>query len=157
MKRHPVNWCHHTLSFLSKSTNLGTYSVSYDIRKPSNSEVKINSCLYKQTHTHMQILLQPARGYATWQSQDACVLSRHCAGEQALPHSKWCGHPSPTWTIAVSWEKALNLHPSKCQVPRQSQLGGLVGLVGGRWKIRWKIAWVGLELGGGTSGPEPRT
>ena len=37
----------------------------------------------------------------------------------------------------------------------QSQLGGLVGLVGGRWKTRWKIAKMGLELR--TSGPEPRT
>ncbi len=30
------------------------------------------------------------------------------------------GTRSPTWTIAGSWEKALNLHPSKCQVPNHN-------------------------------------
>ena len=49
--------------------------------------------------------------------------------------------------MAVSWEKALNLHPSKCWVT-QSQLGGLVGLVEGRGekKNRWKVVRVGIEL-----------
>ena len=31
----------------------------------------------------------------------------------------------------------------------------LMGLVGGGWKIRWKVAQLGLNSG--TSGPEPRT
>ena len=70
----------------------------------------------------------------TWQSQDACALSRHC---EPCKKSSWSrarnsqenrlfltasgvGTRSPTWTIAVSWEKALNLHPSKCQVPNHS-------------------------------------
>ena len=30
------------------------------------------------------------------------------------------GTRNPTWTNAVAWEKALNLHPSKCQVPNHS-------------------------------------
>ncbi len=82
----------------------------------------------------MQILLQPLVVMRTWQSQDVCALSRHCepckqsswsrakglTGEQAFPHSKWCGHPKSHWTIAVLCEKALNLHPSKCQVPNHS-------------------------------------
>ena len=50
--------------------------------------------------------------------------------------------------------KGLEFAPQ--QMPgTQSQLGGLVGLVGGRWKTRWKSCLSGLELG--TSGPEPRT
>ena len=50
--------------------------------------------------------------------------------------------------------KGLEFAPQ--QVPgTQSQLGGLVGLVGGRWKIRWKMPELGLNSR--TSGPDPRT
>ena len=102
-------------------------------------------------------------------SHAACALSRH--GEP-YKQSSWSrarnsqeNRPfltasgvdtwNPTWTIDVSWEKVLTLHPSKCQVP-QSQLGGLVGVVGGRGrKTRQKIAIVGLELR--PSGHVPRT
>ncbi len=111
--------------------------------------------------------LAAARRSRTWQSQFAYALSRHC---DPCKQSYWSqarnsqenrpfltasgvGSRSPTWTIAVSWEKAL-FAPQ--QMPgTQSQLGGLVGLVGGRWKSDGKIAWVGLELR--TEDPEPRT
>ncbi len=33
------------------------------------------------------------------------------------------GTRSPTWTIVVSWQKALNLYPSECQVPHHSWVG----------------------------------
>ena len=88
------------------------------------------------SHLHMQkkILLQPLAVMCTWQSQDACALDRHC---EPCKQSSWSqarnsqenrpfltasgvGTRSPTWTIAVSWEKALNLHPSKCQIPNHS-------------------------------------
>ncbi len=92
---------------------------------------------HANTHMHkckMQILLQPLVVMRTRQSQDACALSRHC---ESCKQSSWSwarnlqenrpfltgsgvGTRSPTWTIAVPWEKALNLHPSKCQVPNHS-------------------------------------
>ncbi len=93
----------------------------------------------------------------TWQSEVACALSKHCqpckqsswsqelTGEQAFSHSKWCGHPKPHLDYGCFMRKGLEFAPQ--QLPGiQSQLGGLVGLVRGRWKIRWKIARVELEL-----------
>ncbi len=78
------------------------------------------------------------------------------AGEQAFPHSKWHGHPKSHLdrTIAVAWEKALNLHPSKCQVPNHSWVDWW-----GWWKADGKPdgklpEW---DLNSGPSGPEPRT
>ncbi len=41
-------------------------------------------CTY--THTHTQILLQPLAVMCTWQSQDACALSRHC---EPCKQSSW--------------------------------------------------------------------
>ncbi len=120
------------------------------------------------THTYMQILLQLLAVMLTWQSQDACALSKHC---EPCKQSSWTqarnshenrpfltassvGTWSPTWTIAVSWEMALNLHLSKCQVPNHIRVDWW-----GWWeadgKPDGKIAWVGYELR--TSGPEPRT
>ncbi len=82
----------------------------------------------------------------TWQSQDACALSRHC---ESCKQSSWSrarnsqenrpfltasgvGTRNPTWTIAVS---SGNFKFALQQMPgTQSQQGGLVGLVGGRWK-----------------------
>ncbi len=53
--------------------------------------------------------------------------------------------PSPTWTHCYFFmRKGLEFTHQKMPVT-QSQLGGLEGLVGGRWKTRWK------------SCPEPRT
>ena len=62
-----------------------------------------------------------------------------------IPHSKWCGHLKPHLDYRCFMRKGLEFAPQ--QLPGiQSQLGGLVGLVRGRWKIRWKIARVELEL-----------
>ena len=88
--------------------------------------------------------LATASGYRTWQSKDACALSRHCepliAGEQAFPHSRWCGHPKSHLDHCGFMRKGLEFAPQ--QMPgTQSQLGGLVGLVGGRWKIAWVGLW----------------
>ncbi len=62
------------------------------------------------------------------------------------------GTRNPTWTNAVAWEKALNLHPSKCQVPYPIT----AGWTGGRQRKKNKMesCQMGLELR--TSGPEPR-
>ncbi len=60
----------------------------------------------------------------TWQSQDACALSRYC---EPCKQNSWSqarnsqtnrpfltasgvGIRSPTWTIAVSWEKVSHTH-----------------------------------------------
>ncbi len=76
----------------------------------------------------------------TWQSQDACALSRHC---EPCKQNSWSrarnsqenrpfltasgvGTQSPPWTITVSLRKGLEFAPQ--QMPgTQSQLGGLVG------------------------------
>ncbi len=98
------------------------------------------SKLYTHTHTYtrkckckckMQIFLLPLGGHVHLAEPGClCTLSRHC---EPCKQSSWSrarnsqenrpfltasgvGTQSPTWTIAVSWEKALNLHPSKCQV-----------------------------------------
>ena len=68
------------------------------------------------------------------------------------------GTRSPTWTIAASWEKALNLHPSKCQVPNHSWVdwwGWCEADGKSDGKSDGKLPDLGLNLG--TSGPEPRT
>ena len=74
---------------------------------------------HTHTHTHTQFSCN-LRG--TWQSQNACALSRHCDPFKQSSWSRRTGLSSQgvVWalpkTIAVSWEKALNLHPSKCRV-----------------------------------------
>ncbi len=72
--------------------------------------------IHTHTHTHTQILLQLLAVMRTWQSQDACALSRHC---EPCKQSSWnrarnsqenkpfltasgVGTLSPTWIIAVS-------------------------------------------------------
>ncbi len=94
----------------------------------------------------------------TWQTQDACALSRHC---EPCKQSSWSqarnsqeNRPFLMWPPKdppgplLFHDKGLEFAPQ--QMPgTQSQMGGLVG---GIWKTKWKIARVGLELG-----PEPRT
>ncbi len=101
--------------------------------------------------TCMQILLQPLAVMCTWKSQDACALSRHC---EPCKQSSWSQarnsqenrsflaasrpevSPGP---LLLHEKKGLEFAPQQMPGP-QSQLGGLVG---GRWKTRWKIAWGG--------------
>ncbi len=52
----------------------------------------------------------------------------------AFPH-RWGTQVPPGPLLLHGLEFAPQQMPGT-----QSQLGGLVGLVGGRWKIRWKIA-----------------
>ncbi len=66
---------------------------------------------------------------------------------KAFPHSKWCGHPKSHLDHCCFMRKGLEFAPQQMPGP-QSQLGGLVGLVGGRGrKTRWKVARVGLNSG----------
>ena len=80
----------------------------------------------------------------TWQSQDACALSRHC---EPCKQSSWSrarnsqenrpfliarGVGTQPVPIAVSWEKTLDLHPSKCQVPNHCWVD---------WWCWWEIVW----------------
>ncbi len=64
------------------------------------------------------------------------------------------GTRSPTWTIAVSWEEALNLQPSKCQVPNHSWVDWW-----GWWEAGGKQDGKLPECGAWTQDPrpEPRT
>ncbi len=108
-------------------------------------------------YIHTKILLQLLAVIRTWQSQDACALSRQCEPckqsswsramnsheKRPFLHSKWCGYPNSHLDHCCFMRKSIEFVPQQMPGP-QSQLGGLVG---GRWKIRWKIAWVGLELG----------
>ncbi len=90
--------------------------------------------IHTHTHTHvkkMTFSCNLIEVMCTWQSQDACALSRHC---EPCKQSSWSwawnsqeNRPFLTasgvgthWAIAVSGEKALNFHPSKCQVPNHS-------------------------------------
>ena len=105
--------------------------------------------IISHTHANFQILLQPKWGMHTWQSQDACALCRHSepckrrswnraelAGEQAFPHSKWRGYLKSHLDYCCFVGKGLEF--AFQQMPgTQSQLGGLVRLVRGRWKIWW--------------------
>ncbi len=96
--------------------------------------------MHTHTHTHtckLQIFLQPLM---VMRKAGTVSRAKNSQGNRPFLTASGVGTQSPTWTIAVSWEKALNLHPSKCQVLKQ--LGGLVGLVRGRWNIRWKNARV---------------
>ncbi len=115
--------------------------------------------LVKWDNTKMQkkILLQLLAVMCTWQ-RPGCLCTKQAQWAvqaklgslarkiQTFPHSKWCGHLKSHLDPAVSWEKALNLHPSKCQVPNHSWVDWW-----GWWeadgKSDGKIARVGLELG----------
>ncbi len=113
------------------------------------------SCNTQHLHIHTQkLLLQLLAVMRTWQSQDACALSRHyepCKqrswsrarnSQENRPFltASGVGTRSPTWTIAVSWEKALNLHPSKCQVPNHSWVDWW-----GWWEADRKLPELGLN------------
>ncbi len=65
---------------------------------------------------------------------------------QTSPHSKWCGHPKSHLDHCCFMRKGLEFVPQQMPGP-QSQLGGLVGIIGGKGrKTRWKVIRVGLEL-----------
>ncbi len=121
---------------------------------------------HTHTHTQMQILLLLLGGHARL-AEPGCLCTKQGTVSRAskapgagLGTRRRTGLSSqqvvwapevPLGTIAVPWEKALNLHPSKCQVPNHSW----VDWWGCRWKIIWKNCLSGLEPR--TSGPEPRT
>ncbi len=127
----------HQFVLLSRNTRLSRLTV-YLSNLNANIITHVQSHVHTLTHSHTHILLQPLAVMHTGQSLDVCALSRHCepckqsswswaknSQEKGLfPHSKWCGHPK---------SHLRNFAPQ--QMPgTQSQLGGLVGLVGGRWK-----------------------
>ncbi len=113
----------------------------------------------------MRILLLPPYGHAhlaepgclcTKQAckQSSWILAKNLHENRPFLTCKWCGHLKSHLDHYCFIRKGLEFAPQQMPGP-QSQLGGLVGLVGSRWKTRWKIARVGLELR--TSAPEPRT
>ncbi len=77
----------------------------------------------------------------TWQSQDACALSRHC---EPCKQSSWSRARNLQENRSLLTAKALNLHPSKCQVPNHSWVDWW-----GWWeadgKLDGKIARVGPQ------------
>ena len=81
----------------------------------------IHIYIHTSVHTHANSLTT-ARVMCTWQSQDACALSRQCepCKHRTFLTASGVAIWGPTLTIAVSWEKALNLHLCKCQVPNHS-------------------------------------
>ncbi len=104
----------------------------------------------------------------TWQSQDACALSRHC---EPCKQSSWSRARNSRRTCLSSqlvvWvpevppgpllfhEKGSNLHPSKCQVPNHGWVDWW-----GWWEADGKTRWKNCQSGAWnsrTSGPEPRT
>ncbi len=62
----------------------------------------------------------PGRVYTVSYKQSSWSLARNLQENRPFLTASGVGTRSPTWTIAVSWEKALNLHTSKCQLPNHS-------------------------------------
>ena len=94
---------------------------------------------YKNANGHAH-LAQP--GYCEPCKQSSWSWARNSQKNRPFLTASGVGTWSPTWIIAVAWEKALNCTPANARSPITAGWAG----GGGRWKI------TGL-----TSGPEPRT
>ncbi len=90
--------------------------------------------MYTSLKTRCSSSLKQQQQQQTMRCFLSLIYSQHELTEaQAFPHSKWCGHLKSHLNYWFFMRKILEFAPQ--QIPgTQSQLGGLVGLVGGRWK-----------------------
>ncbi len=101
-----------SLTFL---TDMYTHTTAVVVSKDSLPTRRSMIHTHTHTHTQIKILLLPLGGHATWQSQDACALSRHCEpckqsscrarnSQENRPFltASGVGTRIPTWTIVVS-------------------------------------------------------